>query len=428
MSRFNDTVIDMDGYDRDLSYSDMDDDLGGLHLDIDGNVRDGRDPPDLRDDRYPPADTTPPALDRDRRPVVPTGANPASDGAAERRPLPKLTAFMPSKFAGKSDEDPEEHFAAFLDYLREQGIKSEEEAVYRFRFTLQGRASSWYRNKIFNSLRDLRTKFVRCFVDSFSRESDAALFRAVKLKSNETLDEFYGRLKSLGRRLRYSEQVILDTFLGELPPDMQDTLSHLRRRDPDIDLVEEAQLLYHRHRHAPRPLVESIHLASTQPQVQAPNANQELLVSLCEQMSNLAAEQKNQGTSSFQVPENEAHHSRGSGRGRGRYRSPGPRRTPQQNWGQSSGEYYPNNQERQGPPSARRGYPPNRGRGQGRPHASRPNSFRNIQCYVCFGWGHISSQCPSQPADSGPGPRGQQPMYGNHYDGPYHNRQHQNFH
>ena len=410
---------DLDRYDRDLSYldMDMDDDLGELHIDIDGNVREDR-VRDIQEREGQTPEREDAGLERRPQPVGPAAVHQGHAGLAGRRPLPKLTAFMPSKFAGKPGQDPEEHFASYMDYLREQNIESVAEAIYRFRFTLEGRASSWYRNKNFNTFKDLRSKFIRYFLDSFSRESDAALFRSIRLKPGETLDEFYGRLRSLGRRLKYSEHVILDTFLGELPPDMQDTLSHLRRRDPDIDLVEEAQLMYHRHRGQARPVVESIHMANinSNPQVQGHNPpTQELLATLSKQISDLAADKnKPEGSVSFSVPENGFHRGRGSGRGRGRHRSPGPRNgPPSQNWGQDSRDFYPNNHGRQEAPSQRRGVPPfSRGRAQGRPQASS----RDTQCYTCYGWGHISVQCPSAPS---PGHPGQQPHY---------NRQPQYFH
>ena len=219
--------------DLDLTNEDMDleDDLGELDYDLDGNLKE-----------YLPNRDSDAGLERGPQPADPAMVQQGRAGQAERRPPPKLTAFMPSKFSGKPNQDPEEHFAKYIDYLREQSIVSVSEAIYRFRFTLEDRASAWYRHKKFSSFKDLRSRFVRYFLDSFSRESDAALFRSIKLKPGEYLDEFYGRLKSLGRRLKYSEHIILDTFLGELPVHMQDTLARLRHTDPDVDIVVEAPL------------------------------------------------------------------------------------------------------------------------------------------------------------------------------------------
>ena len=393
--------------DLDLTNEDMDleDDLGELDYDLDGNLRE-----------YLPNRDSDAGLERGPQPADPAMVQQGRAGQAERRPPPKLTAFMPSKFSGKPNQDPEEHFAKYIDYLREQSIVSVSEAIYRFRFTLEDRASAWYRHKKFSSFKDLRSRFVRYFLDSFSRESDAALFRSIKLKPGEYLDEFYGRLKSLGRRLKYSEHIILDTFLGELPVHMQDTLARLRRTDPDVDIVEEAQLMYHRHRNENRPVVESIHMANSKQQVAGQDSStHELLAALSKQISELATNKQEEGSGSLGVPRNESHRGRGSGRARGGRRSSGPRNEPpSQNWTNHPGDFYPNN-DRQVTPSRRRGFPPhNRGRAQGRPRASS----RNTQCYICCGWGHISSQCPSEPEPS-PVYSGQQSHY---------NRQHQNFH
>ena len=111
------------------------------------------------------------------------GTGVSSGISAGRRPAAasglKYTSLLPSKFAGKAGQDPENHWAAYLDFLNVQGIEAVTDAVYRFRFTLDDRAARWYRNKTFADLKDLERKSIRYFTNSHSRESDSALFDSI---------------------------------------------------------------------------------------------------------------------------------------------------------------------------------------------------------------------------------------------------------
>lgn len=279
-------------------------------------------------------------------------------GLSEGRPPLKPTTFLPSKFSGEPGEDPVEHFNSYQDYVDIQGIESEADALFKFRFTLNGKAATWFRNKVFLDLADLQTKFVRYFSGVYCRENEAALFKCIKFNPIETMEEFYGRVKNLGDRLNYPDNVIMDTFLGELPTDIQYTLGNIARIDRSLDLVEEADRLYQRHR---------------QKATEAPvTPNPGLLAGDSSQQSVISAEMGN--TSTVEVPECEAYTDHGTDceRSRPHFRAPKMKRDEYLRYRRQFGQGYPT-------------------------HMRRPQP---IQCHRCQGYGHKWRVCTSPPFES----------------------------
>jgi len=314
----------------------------------------------------------------------------------------KYTSLLPSKFAGKAGQDPENHWAAYLDFLNVQGIESNvTDAVYRFRFALEDRASRWYRNKTFADLDDLKTKFIRYFTNSHSRESDSALFDSISKKPDETLEELYGRLLSVANRLGYPEQIAQDKFLRQLPSNLQISIKTLLRSNPGIDIVEEAQAMLHLSTPEHSNPIESINMAAAMPQQQnnlldSINNMTSKVQSLCDRMVNIATAppaSNNQGQG--------GHSSRGRGRGRGRFQGPGrynPYPQPQGRYNQGTGQtpHYSPPQEGylQQSQAQNNQYTGGQTRGRGRGRGRGNKFFPNVQCHSCHELGHFWRDCP----------------------------------
>lgn len=303
----------------------------------------------------------------------------------------KYTSLLPSKFSGKTNQDPENHWAEYLDFLNVQGIREDEkEAIYRFRFTLDDRAGRWYRNKSFTTLADLETKFVRYFTNSHCRETDSALFDSITRRGNETLEELYGRLKSVAGRLNYPEQVVQDKFLRQLPLPLQISLKTLLRGDPNIDIVEEAQSMWHLSTPTQAPLVESINITSAVPKqdskvIESLEKMTNQMESLYTLMANVPASQPGNTTR----PHTYNPRGRGQGHGRGGNQQPGRYNPyPQRPGGQQGHNSYPPTGQSQGH------YTGNQARGQGRGNARRGRYFPNVQCHECQNFGHHWRDCP----------------------------------
>ena len=315
----------------------------------------------------------------------------------------KYTSLLPSKFSGRLGQDPENHWGAYLDFLHVQGIEGDQaEAVYRFRFTLDDRAGRWYRNKTFCTLDELESKFVRYFTNSHCRESDSALLDSITRKDNETLEELYGRFKSVADRLDYPEKVVQDKFLRQLPAHLQISLKTLIRGNPNIDIVEEAQSMWHLSTPSHGSQVESINVAAAMPQ-QDPQVLQSIdkmtsqIQSLCNQMANIATVPP----AAQQHPGQGGHFPRGRGRGRGSVQGPGGYNPyPQGQYNQGTGlppqyslpqgEYQPPFQP-QGP---YHGYTGGQTRGRGRGRGRGSKFFPNVECHSCHTMGHFWRDCP----------------------------------
>jgi hypothetical protein len=305
----------------------------------------------------------------------------------------KYTSLLPSKFSGKPGQDPENHWAAYVDFLHVQGIQeNDQEAIYRFRFTLDDRAGKWYRNKTFSTLADLETKFVRYFTNSHSREADSALFDSITRRQNETLEELYGRLKSVADRLNYPDQVVQDKFLRQLPIQLQIGLKTLLRGDPDIDLVEEAQSMWHLSQPGVNDAqVENINLASG-----ATEQDSKVMASLdkmANQMQSLYGLMANLPASHPPSSYNPRGRGRGRGRGGRSNQNPGRFNPYPHNQGGHQGQTS-HFEAGQGQASYRGNQ--SRGRGRGWPNGNtRQNKhFPHIQCHACSNFGHYWRDCP----------------------------------
>lgn len=146
--------------------------------------------------------------------------------ADERQPAARLG---PGLFYGRDKEDATAHFYNYQDYVAEQvrvapagdAVRNAPAQIVIFKLTLRGAARRWIEPLQFASVDALKTAFLARFSSDNTREQDIESLADVKLRPDESVNDFTDRLTQAAARLQFADAFTKDWFIGGLPINMR---------------------------------------------------------------------------------------------------------------------------------------------------------------------------------------------------------------
>ena len=131
-------------------------------------------------------------------------------------------------FNGKPGEDAKSHIHGYMDYVHNtltaapinHPMRLHELQIGRFKESLSGQAREWMVGKHFDSLQQLKTRFLDRFAKYHSTGDDLARM-STPMKPGTSVEAYADRLKISTDRLGVDEIVLGKTLLTNLPPELK---------------------------------------------------------------------------------------------------------------------------------------------------------------------------------------------------------------
>lgn len=148
---------------------------------------------------------------------------------APAAPALRATDFLPDpKFSGESicHEKAISHWFLFTDYLQMHGLQAPApeqmpDVTIRFRLSLSGEARLWVQGKVFANLDGIKDAFLHRFSPRHSEFANVKFFDELCYRSNESAEQYLGRVRIAAQRINYDDVQIRNKFLHSLPAECQ---------------------------------------------------------------------------------------------------------------------------------------------------------------------------------------------------------------